>query len=76
MSDGGGGRKGYYCTGTLCKHLRVRQHATQLFMESWNPLLWNPGIIKLGFHNHPPDRWQFESEILELNPHIMLHTLA
>mgnify|MGYP002809418352 CR=1 FL=1 len=50
----------------MCKHLRVRQHATQLFMESWNPLLWNPGIIEIGFHNHPPDRRRFEFEILEL----------
>jgi hypothetical protein len=35
-------------------------------MESWNPLLWNPGIIEIGFHNHPPDRRRFEFEILEL----------
>ena len=36
-------------------------------MESWNPFLWNPGIIEIGFHNHPPDRRRFEFEILKLN---------
>jgi hypothetical protein len=43
-------------SGSVYKHLRIRQHATPLFMESWNPFLWNPGIIEIGFHNHPPDR--------------------
>jgi hypothetical protein len=28
---------------------------------------WNPGIIEIGFQNHPPDRRRFEFEIFELN---------
>jgi hypothetical protein len=34
-------------------------HATTFF--------WNPGIIEIGFQNHPPNWRLFEFEIIELD---------
>jgi hypothetical protein len=49
----------------------LRQHA--ICMR--HPFLWNPGIIEIGFQNHPPNRRRFEFEIFDLD-HLNLAFLS